>query len=245
MRAMAREAVCAAIPLAFSFIPVAGMLWISAPELPPPGVSLVRIAIALAAVVIPGVPVLLRRRSALIASNALGLPLLVLGLYPAAHSATSALVRNEAILAWTLCRPVRRLRLDRAPAVGRGRGNPSRRPPHDCRRRVPRVHRLAPVRTATSVLGPHLPAVEGGHEPPLDAVLPPDRPDRSETGCRPFSCSTAWRAVRRSAAGVRSGAWRRARRFPSAGVRVRREQPGELRADAALARIDAQRRLSG
>ena len=99
MRAMAREAVCAAIPLAFSFIPVAGMLWISAPELPPPGVSLVRIAIALAAVVIP-LYLLLRRRSALIASNALGLPLLVLGLYPAAHSATSALVRNEAILAW-------------------------------------------------------------------------------------------------------------------------------------------------
>ena len=53
MRALARQVVCLAVPLVFSFIPIDGMLWISAPELPPPGVSLVRIAIALAAVVIP------------------------------------------------------------------------------------------------------------------------------------------------------------------------------------------------
>jgi len=99
MRRLLGELACLIVPLSFAFIPVVGMLWVSAPELPPPGVSIARIAAALAAVVIL-LYLLLRPRSAVVASNTVGLPLLVMGLYPAAHAATMTLGWNEFVFAW-------------------------------------------------------------------------------------------------------------------------------------------------
>src|SRR4051812_34582416 len=80
-RSWIREVTSVMVPLSFASIPVLGMLWMLAPELPPPGISLVRIGLVLISAVLP-LYVVARRWSAASASNTLGLPLLLLALYP-------------------------------------------------------------------------------------------------------------------------------------------------------------------
>jgi hypothetical protein len=71
------------VPVSLAFIPVVGMLGALSQD-PPPVVSLARISVFLISVVV-AVYLLVRRRSATVASNVVGLPLLLFGLYPPAY----------------------------------------------------------------------------------------------------------------------------------------------------------------
>ncbi len=92
-------------PLSFASIPVLGMLWMLTPQLPPPGISLVRIGVVLISAVLP-LYVAARLRSAAFACNTLGLPLLLLGLFPSAHAAAALVALSDTHFSWlylTMC----------------------------------------------------------------------------------------------------------------------------------------------
>ena len=91
-------------PLSFAFIPVIGMLWIASEEMPPPGISIVRIVLLLAVGALVPYVLLLLRHSVVVASTAVGASLLVLGFYPSAHATAEAAGWNQVAFAWAyLC----------------------------------------------------------------------------------------------------------------------------------------------
>jgi Sulfatase len=101
-RRLVREAVGVLVPLTFAFSPVISMLIATRPVMGPPLESGLRMAAALTSAVGLGYIALRRRGNAPAnASNALGLPLFLIGIYPFAVAGSKALgVVNELPIAW-------------------------------------------------------------------------------------------------------------------------------------------------
>ena len=88
---------CLAMPCILAFIPVVGMIWVSAPELAPPVTSVARIVAVLVATT-SLFQLLLWWRPVVVRANMIGLALLLMGLYPAVRVAASSVGLQET---WT------------------------------------------------------------------------------------------------------------------------------------------------